>query len=540
MKQKTLEAGNYAYNGDVYLKRAGVKLQLTEEQLKEFLKCANDPIYFIRNYMKIVHVDGGLVPFDMYDYQEEMVNHIVKNRFVSICCARQVGKSTVTCGFFLWYIIFHEHKKCAILANKKGTSMEILERVQLAYKNLPLWMQQGVVSWNKSIIDLENGSKIEAHAASASSIRGKSFSMVFVDEVAFVEPNIWDRYYKSSYPTISSGTSTKFILVSTPNGLNHFYTIHNAARNKRNSFAPFEVPWNRVPGRDEAWKQETINNTSVEAFRQEHECEFLGNSLTLIKSEVLRNLLAKTPIYKSGKEDTFKAYHAPEKGHTYCITVDTARGVGGDHSAFSVIDITTYPFKQVAVYRDNKISTVMYPDIIHQAALSYNNAFIWIELNDMGESIAHALQQELEYDNVLTHKDGTRVKFGLTVNKKTKRIGCNVFKNLVESYKLEICDEETINELYQFQEQTNGTFEAAFGHDDIVMGLVNFAYYTNTVDFNLLTDKNIRAEMQTYYQEQVEEDLVPFGAIDDGIESAAPTDLPITQALDDFDKGFFG
>jgi len=469
-----------SYLGNPKIKKANVTMTLSSDELAEWRKCRKDPVYFIRSFMKIVNVDGGLIPFDMYDFQEELILHIHENRFSSIACARQVGKTTVTTGYLLWFVLFHSYKNIGILANKKKSAVKALARLKLAYEKMPMWLQQGVVEWNKGDIELENGSRIGAFAAASDAARGESFSFLFVDEVAFVEPHVWDEYYKSSYPTISSGDTTKICLVSTPNGLNHFYLLHNGAREGTNTYKPFEVIWTAVPGRGEKWKEETIANTSEEDFLQEHCVEFIGGQLTLIASALLRTFrpLDSITVDLSGH---VKIIEAPKKDHMYFLTADVARGTGLDYSAFSIIDISTFPNKQVATYRNNKISSLIFPNVIEQFAKRYNEAHVLVESNDLGQAVLNTLNWEFEYENIVSTKyaNAKRSRMGIQVDKRTKKIGCNRLKDMVESFNLLVSTSETIDEMYHFQVKGD-SYAADMGTDDLVMGLVNFAYYCNT------------------------------------------------------------
>ena len=211
------------YLGNANLKAAGIELEFTKEQVSEYVKCAKNPDYFIREYVKVVSLDKGLVPFDLYSYQEDLVNTIHGNRFIIAKLPRQSGKSTTIVSYILHYVLFNQNMNVAILANKQATAREILSRLKMAYEYLPLWLQQGIIEWNKGSIELENGSKIIASSTSASAIRGGSFNLIFLDEFAHVPNNIAEEFFSSVYPTITSGQTTKVLMVSTPNGLNLFY-----------------------------------------------------------------------------------------------------------------------------------------------------------------------------------------------------------------------------------------------------------------------------------------------------------------------------
>ncbi len=464
------------YLGDAQLKKSGVIIPFTNDAQKEWLICRDDPIYFIKKYMRIVHVDEGLVMFDMWDFQQDMIKEMANNRFFISKCPRQVGKSIVTAGYLLHYIIFNKDRSVAILANKKGTAMEILDRVKKAFRYLPDFLQQGVVVWNKGDIELENGSKVSAHATSSDSVRGFSYSLIFIDEVAFIPSHEWEEFWRSTYPTISSGKKTKVIMVSTPNGMNHFYYLWTSAESGKSKFCPFSITWQQVPGRDEAWKAETIANTSEEAFAQEHDGLFISASDTLIAGWKLAALVSTAPIQSS---DGMTILHLPLPGHHYIATVDVSQGRGQDYSTINIIDTTSMPFCQVAVYRSNVVSPLLLPTIIMKWCQFYNNAFVCVELNDAGLLVAKELYIDLEYENVIEFGGAD---LGILMTRRVKSIGCSTLKDLIEKDKLTLGTKETIEELRTFV--VNGvSFAADKGqYDDVVMGLVMFAYLT-TMDY---------------------------------------------------------
>ena len=516
------------YLGNQNLKAAGVSVPFTEEQVKEYLKCSKDPAYFIKEYIKIVSLDEGLIPFDMWDFQEEIIDKVHKNRFVIAKLPRQTGKSTTIISYLLHYVLFNQDVNVAILANKMATARELLHRLKLAYEYLPKWMQQGIVEWNKGSIELENGSKILASATSSSAVRGGSFNMIFLDEFAYVPPGVAEEFFSSVYPTISSGQTTKVLIVSTPKGLNMFYRFWVDAQEGRNEYVPIEVHWSQVPGRDDNWKKQTIANTSEEQFLTEFECDFVGSSATLISSHKLKCLTYKKPLYQN--DEGLCVYEEPVKDNFYCICVDTARGQGKDYSAFVVIDITTTPYKLVATYRNNTIAPMMYPNAVNAVGKQYNNAFILIEINDIGGQVADIMHNDLEYDNILMTtvkgrkgqvldggfgKGGSQL--GLRTTMVTKRIGCATLKSLIEEDKLIVEDFNTVNELTSFVAKRQ-SFEADVGHnDDLVMGLVMFAWVTGQPYFKDLMDINIREDLYGDKIKQMEEEMTPFGFIDDGL-----------------------
>ena len=521
------------YLGNPRLKSVGQNVEWTEESVMEYQKCWKDPEYFIENYVKIVHVDRGLVDFEMYPYQKKMIHTFQKDRFVICKMPRQTGKSTTIISFLLHYILFNQDVSCAILANKLSTARELLGRLRLAYENLPKWMQQGVVVWNKGDIALENGSKILAAATSSSAVRGSSFNIIFLDEFAHVPNTIADQFFTSVYPTISSGETTKVFIVSTPLGLNMFYKMWIDAEEGRSNYTPIDVDWREVPGRDEKWMTETIKNTSQQQFTQEFECEFIGSTLTLIAPSKLRTMTFQSPLATQGGMDV---YEQPQKDRTYCIVADTAQGKAQDYSALSVFDITEIPYRQVAKYRDNKISPMLYPNVVYNIGMRYNIAWTLIEVNDVGQQVAEALHFELEYENILMcsmhGRAGQKVgggfgknnQLGIRTSKQLKRIGCAALKEMIETDKLIVPDFETIAELTTFSSKHN-SFEAEEGHhDDLAMTLVIFSWLVQQQYFKDMTDLDIRKQMYKEQMETLEQDMLPFGIIDSGFEDTTFTD----------------
>ena len=513
------------YLGNDNLKRIGVELQYTEEQVKEILKCSEDPLYFVKNYVKIVNVDKGLVPFEMWPFQEDMVSTFHNNRF-SICkMPRQVGKTTTAAGYMLWSVLFQENYNIAILANKGSLAREILGRIQYAYEYLPLWLQQGIKVWNKGNIELENGSKINAYATSSAGVRGGTYNLIFLDEFAFVPKNMADDFFTSTYPVITSGKTTKVIVVSTPYGLNHFYKMWIDASEGRSLYKPLEVHWSEVPGRDAKWKEETIRNTSEEQFRQEFETEFIGSSATLISGAKLRSLAFFDPIHQ---EECFDIYEQPKPGRLYICTVDCSEGVGGDYSTINVVDVSETPYKQVAKYRNNKLPLLFFPTIIYSVAKRYNEAYVLIETNNIGQQVVDILHYDLEYENIYKlehhHIKGQSISggfkrstsFGIKTTKSVKKIGCANLKTLIESDKLIVRDFDTIAEMNTFV-RVRDSYEAEEGNnDDLVMGLVLFSWLTAQSYFKDSTNIDIRKVLLEEQNMLGEEELTPVGIIDDG------------------------
>jgi hypothetical protein len=530
------------YLGNPNLKAAGVVHQYTVEQVEEYMKCAKDVEYFARNYIKIVNVDHGLMPFKMWDFQAKMLKTFQENRF-SICkLPRQVGKSTTSIAYILHLILFTDQQNVAILANKGALARDLLAKLQLAYEYLPKWLQQGVVTWNKGNIELENGSKVLAAATSSSAIRGGSFNLIFLDEFAFVQRNLADAFFASTYPTISSGKTTKIIIVSTPNGMNHFFKMWIDATEGRSEYKPIEIMWNDVPGRDDEWKKQTIANTSEEQFRQEFECEFIGSTNTLIHPVKLREL-AWVPANK----DKFGLdyYEEPDPRKLYICVFDVSEGVGGDYSALSVFDVTQTPYRQVAKYRSKDVSPLMFPDIIYRFARWYNNAWVLGETNNIGQQVVQSLFTDLEYENVIaTFTKNKNIKigggfnarsaFGVRTTKAVKKIGCSNLKTIVESNKLLISDFDTIEELSTFVE-TKDTFKAEEGcHDDLAMTLVLFGWLITQPYFKDLTNSDIRRNLANETMKDIHEDLLPAGFFDAGDQTHSME----SGSTDDFDNGF--
>jgi len=517
------------YLGNPNLKKANVPVEFTQEQILEFIKCKNDPVYFAKNYIKIVSLDHGEIPFKMYPFQEKLINNFHDNRFNICRMPRQTGKSTTCVSYLLHYAVFNDNVNIAILANKASTAQDLLSRLQFAYEKLPKWMQQGIVSWNKRSLELENGSKIIAASTSASAVRGGSYNVIFLDEFAFIPNHIADEFFASVYPTISSGKSTKVLIVSTPKGMNHFYRIWHDAERGKNEYIPTDVHWSEVPGRDDKWKAQTIANTSEQQFKVEFECEFLGSVDTLVSAAKLRSLVYDDPIKSNAGLDI---YEEPQKDHNYVLTVDVARGVEKDYSAFTICDTTSFPYRLVAKYRDNQIKPMLFPSIIKDLAVAYNKAYILVEVNDIGEQVGQILHMDLEYDNVLMCTmrgragqlvgqgfSGKKSQMGVKMSKNVKKIGCMNLKTLIEGDKLVIKDYDTISELTTFIQKAN-SFEAEDGcNDDLAMCLVIFAWLIAQPYFKEMTDNDVRKRLYEEQKNQIEQDMAPFGFISDGLDS---------------------
>ena len=516
------------YLGNPNLKKANTAIEFTQEQILEFMRCKEDPVYFANKYIKIVSLDEGLTQFHPYHFQEKLINNFHENRFNICKMPRQTGKSTTVVSYLLHYAVFNDSVNIGILANKAATARELLGRLQTAYENLPKWMQQGIIAWNKGSLELENGSKILAASTSASAVRGMSFNILFLDEFAFVPNHVADSFFASVYPTITSGKNTKVIIVSTPHGMNHFYRLWHDAEKRKNDYIPTDVHWSEVPGRDLEWKEQTIKNTSEQQFKVEFECEFLGSIDTLISAAKLKSMVYDDPITRNAGLDVYKE---PIEDHTYVVTVDVARGVDKDYSAFCVCDTTTFPYTLVAKYRNNSIKPILFPNIIRNVAKAYNQAFILVEVNDIGDQVASIIHMDLEYENILMCSmrgragqvvgqgfSGKKTQLGVKMSKTVKKIGSLNLKALLEDDKLIVSDLDVISELTTFI-QKSGSFEAEEGcNDDLAMCLVIFAWLVQQDYFKEMTDNDVRKKIYEDQRDQIEADMAPFGFISDGLD----------------------
>ena len=516
------------YLGNPNLKKANVASEFTPEQVQEYIKCSEDPVYFVTTYIKIVSLDEGVIPFKMYDFQVDMVKSFHDNRFNIAKLPRQSGKSTVVTAYLLWYVLFNQNVNVAILANKAATAREMLGRLQLSYENLPKWLQQGILQWNRGSLELENGSKILAASTSASAVRGMSFNVIFLDEFAFVPNHIADQFFSSVYPTVSSGKSTKVIIISTPHGMNMFYKLWHDAEKGKNEYVPTEVHWSQVPGRDAAWKEQTIKNTSEAQFKVEFECEFLGSVDTLISPSKLRTMPYHDPI---AQNKGLAVYKRAEPERNYIITVDVARGTSNDYSAFVVVDTTTVPYEVVARYRNNEIKPIVFPNIIVDVAKNYNNAYILCEVNDIGGQVADIIQFDLEYENLLMAAmrgragqqlgqgfSGKKTQLGVKMSTAVKQVGCSNLKALIEEDKLMIPDYDIISELTTFIVKGQ-SFAAEDGcNDDLAMCLVIFSWMAMQEYFKQMHDNDVRQRIYDDQRENIEQDMAPFGFVSDGLE----------------------
>jgi len=501
------------YLGNPLVKRDGVKEEWTLEKIQEYKRCSEDPVYFIEKYMKIITLDDGLISFKLWDFQKNLIEHINENRFSIILAARQSSKSTTMVAYMLWYALFNSDQTIVLLSNKGENSRQLFGRMILALENTPFFLQPGTKVLNKGSVEFANNTKIYARATSSTSIRGMSCNLIALDEFAFVERA--EEFFTSSYPVISSGKKSRVIIVSTPNGQNLFYKLWTGAITGTNEFKSFTINWSDVPGRDEKFKELTRKNIGDKAWEQEYELSFHTNGDTLIDANKLLTLSAQVPIHALENE-TVRVFRQPVKDHSYIMSVDVSRGRGQDYSTFNVIDISTTPFEQVCVFQDNSISPLIFPNKIYKYATLYNEAFVVVESNDNGVLVANSLFYDLEYDNQFTEMRGGRLDVGAEMTKSVKSIGCSNLKDLIEEHKLVLHDRNTIQEVCTFVARGR-SFEAETGtHDDLVMNLVLFAWFSSNRHFRALTDIDIKQQLYEERIREMEEELLPFGIIDNG------------------------
>ena len=507
-----LKNNEFGYLGNPQVKRDGIETEFTREDILEYQKCMHNPAYFARTYIKIINLDEGLVPFDLYPYQEEMFQHFNDSRFSIVLACRQSGKSISSVVYLLWYAVFHPEKTIAILANKGAVAREMLARITLALENLPFFLQPGCKALNKGSIEFSNNSKIIASATSGSSIRGLSINLLFLDEFAFVENDA--QFYTSTYPVVSSGKDTQIIITSTANGIgNVFHKLWEGAVQKTNEFKSFRVDWWDVPGRDDEWKRETVANTSELQFEQEFGNTFHGRGNTLIGANYL---LAQQSIDPEFYRDNVYIYKQPEENHEYVMTVDVSKGRNQDYSTFTIIDTSTEPFEQVCVFRDNNISPMLLPDLIYKFAKEYNEAYVVVESNDQGGVVCNGLYYDLEYENMFVESSVKANALGATMTRRVKRIGCSSIKDLIEQGKLKINDSNTIVEMSTFVSKGNSYQAQAPNHDDLMMNLVLFAWFTTTDVFQALTNIDMKDMLYRERLKAIQDDMLPFGFVESG------------------------
>ena len=505
------------YNRNPNLKAAGVKVPFTQEQVHEYIRCSKDPEYFIENYAKIVSLDNGVVSFIPFVYQRRIIDAIHNNKNTIGKLFRQAGKSTIVAAYFAWYVLFNDNKTAVILANKQAIAKEIFSRVQFMIESLPQWLQQGVVEWNKTSFTLENGSRCIASATSASAVRGMSINLLLLDEFAHLHPNLAEEFVASVFPTLSSSKTSKLVIISTPNGLNHYHKLWVDAQNGNNDFACVEGHWQENPERTQEWAENQRKKLGEVKYRQEICCSFEGSSYTLVDGVKLATIPTHIPIYD---KDGLEIFENPQKDRSYTITVDVSRGRHLDFSAFSVVDVTQMPYKVVATYKNNEISTLEFPHLIYNTSRQFNDAFILIEINDLGEEVANIIWHEYEYENLYFTKGNeisqTRGYPGVRTTSKVKGLGCSVMKELIEKDQLILNSHRIIEELGLFvvQRKSYGSENPAV-NDDLCTSLWLFAWLTKQNIFQELTKNNLRQTLTKNKQEYIDSTMTPFGFFED-------------------------
>lgn len=505
------------YNANRNLKAAGVQVAFTQQQVQEYVKCAKDPLYFINNYAKIVSLDDGIVNFNPFPYQERIIETIHNNKNTLGKLFRQAGKSTIVAAYFAWYVLFNDNKTAVILANKQAIAIEIFGRVQFIIESLPHWLQQGVVEWNKKSLALENGSRCIAAATSASAVRGMSVNLLLLDEFAHLHPNLAEEFIASVFPTLSSSETSKLVIISTPNGLNHYYKLWAEAKNGNNDFVTVDGKWQENPKRTLEWAESQRKKLGEVKYRQEIECSFEGSSYTLVDGSKLSTLPITTPIYE---KDGFEVFEKPTKDRNYVITVDVSRGRHMDYSAFTIADVTKMPYKVVATYKNNEITTLEYPHLIYNTARQYNDAYVLVEINDLGEEVSNTIWYDYEYENLYFTKGNslsqTRGYPGVRTTSKVKSLGCSVLKELIEKDQLTVNSYRIIEELGLFvQHKKSYASQDTSVNDDLCTTLWLLAWLTKQDVFQEVTNINLRSILTEKKQEYIDSTMTPFGFYQD-------------------------
>jgi hypothetical protein len=534
------------FKGNDNLRHAREKLQLTPEQLLEFNRCREDPLYFVENYVKILSLDSKqLVNFKLREYQLDLFWKVIKDREVIAKWARQSGKTTTVAAAMAWLILFNTNYRVLIVAHMHEKAIEVLDVVKQIYEYLPPHLQHGVINWGKKSIRIGNKSMIKTAGTSGSSGRGGTYHFLYMDEFAHVPGHIAEDFWNSVLPTISSGKDTKVVVTSTPKGLNFFFKLWDDSEKGINKYNRSEINWWDVPGRDDAWRVDIIKSRGEDYFRQEFASEFLGSSNTLIKGEVLKRLVYRRPVYHS---DNLDIYKEPEPGRIYAITVDLGEGIGQDYSVIMCFDITHMPYEVAAVYRSNWDPTMKMPLLIYNMGKKYGNCMVVIETASEGASVAKTLHYDMMYPYVLstttTTKHGQKISGGFAANSRygikmtvgTKRLGCTTLKALVEGDQLFINDEKLRSELFNFAAKGN-SFEAENGHDDHVMCCVMFGWLVDQGYIRNINNVNMHMTMADKYRMEMEDQKSPLlihdnGMFDERAEMIALLNKPTP-------KGFF-
>ena len=518
------------FKGNPNLRARGEKVNMTPELMKEYIRCSQDIIYFAENYFKIISIDKGEHIIKLYEFQKRILKAMVggdgdPRRHIALLSARQIGKSTISTIYIVWFAIFNSDKTIAILANKEQTAKEILSRVKLGYEGLPKFLQQGVKDdgWSQKSIILENKTKILSASTASSAIRGMSISLLLLDEFAFVPSNVADEFMASVYPTIVSGDESKIIMVSTPNGMNHFYHIYSKAAKGENGYRPVKINWNEIPRKNKdgsdanpKFKEDTIRNIGLVKWNQEFGARFLGSSKTLIDPDLLEELGRETIDPKELKMgDLLHVYERPQEGELYMLGVDSSKGVGGDYSTVQVLKIKDeYDIEQVAIYRNNIIEPHDFAQVVMSISNYYNECYVMIENNDVGGQVADAMFYEYEFDRILNcDKKG----IGIRSTKKSKLEANMLLKRYMENDFLKIIDKQTVYELTCYEEISPDVFQSGrTDHDDCVTSLLWALYFIMTPFYEGRDGKIKEIDGKYLIEDEDEGPINPFlGDVDD-------------------------
>ena len=465
-----------SYKGIRTLKRPYTKLPLTQDHLTEIQKCSEDLFYFVRNYCRIITPFGVNFP-EFRQYQIDFLKSLsaVGDNVSSI--PRQSGKSVTVGLYTLHYALFNKDKYVGICGNTLGLAREVLDKIKKIFVELPIWLQQGLVAWNKTYIELENGTKIMTAAANEDAFRGYSMNLLIIDEAAYIEN--WNEFADSVFPAQAALVDKKKILISTPNGMNSWYHIVQNAKREDSAYNYFTMDWRDVPRYSpvdgsridpEDFKMSEISTNGRQYFAQNYELAFLGSSNTLIESTALQNLIPQDEdqIIFNSLFSGLRIFEKPIDGHSYIIGVDPAKE-GIDKTAIQVLDVTVLPFKQVACANlDDSYLTI--PAKLFDLGQYYNWAMVVVE-NNIDNSIVDNLSFNYEYEGEIFRERGKNL-LGFRTTTKTKKQMLSLLKKLIEEDKFKIADKATIDELFVFVQQKNGSFSAQDGyHDDLVMAL---------------------------------------------------------------------
>ncbi len=496
------------FNGIPNLRDANEPVKLDIEKLRELKKCALDPIYFIRNYVYINTKDNGMQLFDLYDFQELAIKRFLKYRFNINKWSRQVGKSTIVRGFILWWGIFHKDQLIAMIGNKLSLAKEQMQQLRDSYSRLPTWLQPGVKLWNKTSIQFSNNSRIIVSSSSPDNIRGFSINLLYLDEFAFLRPNLATEFIASVMPSISSGKTTRCIITSTPNGMNHFYEMWQTSLEEPQAEAEFEkgnnnlyvrsvVTWDKVPGRTEVWANAEKLKIGDQRFRQEYECEFVGSGITLIDYRCLEKLKAVDPLPLDSsiwppeladivRDISMRAFKYPEpagtmeaKGYSYVASIDTSYGMRQDYHVMQIAKVySNIKCEQVFTMSSNCTEVNDFCRIANIILKFYHNPYLIIEYNGPGKSTYDYFFNTAMYPNILNFDLKCR---GLWATPTLKSNVVILLKMYVQRGYIKVYDYDTIMELMTFTQKTQNTWGGGGNtHDDHVTSLYWIVYYLNT------------------------------------------------------------